>query len=145
MNRLSLKGRGLVPGIREGEALVSRKFFGFTHGVDPTTGEVSDERHDWRGLNVKGKVLVFPFGKSSSSGALWILETVRCGNAPSAIINVEAEPIIGAGCLLAGLVYGRSIVLVDRMDQNPCEVIKDGDYVRVNGDEGIVEILKRAS
>lgn len=142
MGKLSLKGRGLVAGIGEGEALVTKAFFGFTHGVNTATGEISDERHEWRGLNMKGKVLVFPFGKSSSSGALWILETVRCGNAPAAIINVEAEPIIGAGCFLAGMLYGKPIVLVDRMNRNPCKAIKNGDYVRVNGESGIVEILK---
>lgn len=145
MGESSLKGRGLVAGVVEGEALVTKNLFGFSHGVDPSTGEISDERHEWRGLNMKGKVLVFPFGKSSSSGALWIMETVRWGNAPAAIINVEAEPIIGAGCLLAAIIYGKIIVLVDRMDRNPCEVIKNGDYVRVDGERGIVEILSRAT
>jgi predicted aconitase with swiveling domain len=145
MAKLSLKGRGLVGGIAEGEALVTKAFFGFTHGVNPATGEISDERHEWRGLNMKDKVLVFPFGKSSSSGGLWILETVRCGNAPAAIINVEAEPIIGAGCFLAGVLYSKPIVLVDRMNGNPCEIIKMGDYVLVNGERGVVEILKRAN
>ena len=138
-----LQGRGLIAGIGEGEALVTSSFFGFSHGVIPTTGEISDQRHEWRGLNMKGKVLVFPFGKSSSSGGLWILETVRCGNGPAAIINIEVEPIIGIGCLLSGLIYNNAIILVDRMNKNPCEVIKTGDYVRVNGGNGIVEILKR--
>jgi predicted aconitase with swiveling domain len=143
MIKLSFKGRSLVTGIGEGEALVTKKFFGFTHGVNPATGEISDERHEWRGTNMKDKVLVFPFGKSSSSGAVWILETVRCGNAPAAIINVEAEPIIGGGCFLAGMLYGKPIVLLDRMDRNPCEVIMTGDYVRVDGGRGVVEILRR--
>lgn len=101
MSECILKGRGLVAGIGEGEALVTKFFFGFTHGVEPSTGEICDERHEWRGLNVKGKILIFPFGKSSSSGAVWILEIVRCGNAPAAIINVEAEPIISGGCFLS--------------------------------------------
>jgi predicted aconitase with swiveling domain len=60
-----------------------------------------------------------------------------------AIINVETEPVIGGGCFLAGMLYGKPIVVVDRLDRNPCEVIKNGDYVHVNGDSGVVEILKR--
>ena len=143
VSNVFLKGRGLLGGIVEGEALVTKKYFGFTHGVNPATGEISDERHEWRGLNLKGKVLIYPFGKSSSSGALWILETVRLGNAPVAIINAEAEPITGGGCILAEMLYDRPIVLVDRLDRNPCEEIKSGDYVRVNGESGVVEILKR--
>ena len=137
-----LKGRGLLGGTVEGEALSSKKYFGFTHGVDPSTGEIVDERHEWRGLNVKGKILVYPFGKSSSSGALWIIDTVRQGNAPLAIINVEAEAITGGGCMLAEMLYGTTIVLVDKLDGDPCAIIKSGDRVRVNGQDGIVEILE---
>ena len=141
---MTLRGRGLGGGTAEGEALVTKQFFGFTHGVTPATGEISDERHEWRGLNLKGKIIVFPKGKSSSSGGVWILETARCDNLPAAIVNVEAEPITGSGCILAKLMYGKSIPLVDRLDPDPCETIKTGDFVRVNGDTGVVEILRRA-
>jgi predicted aconitase with swiveling domain len=139
-----LHGRGLGGGIAEGEAMVTKQFFGFTHGVTPATGEVSDERHEWRGLNLKDKVIVFPKGKSSSSGGVWILETARCDNLPAAIVNVEAEAITGSGCIFAKIMYNKSIPLVDRLDKDPCETIKNGDYVRVNGDTGEVEILRRA-
>jgi predicted aconitase with swiveling domain len=139
-----LKGRGLLGETVEGEALSSKKYFGFTHGVDPSTGEVVDERHEWRGLNVKGKILVYPFGKSSSSGALWIMETVRQGNAPLAIVNVEAEAITGGGCILAEMLYDTTIVLVDKLDGDPCALIRSGDRVRVNGQTGVVEVLESA-
>ena len=141
---VTLRGRGLGGGTAEGEALVTKQFFGFTHGVIPATGEISDVHHEWRGLNLKGKVIVFPKGKSSSSGGVWILETARCGNLPAAIVNVDAEAITGAGCILAKMAYGKPIPLVDRLDKDPCETIKSGDFVRVNGDTGVVEILKRA-
>ena len=143
-NLETLKGRGLGGGTAEGEALVTKQFFGFTHGVTPATGEISDERHEWRGLNLKGKVIVFPKGKSSSSGGVWILETARCNNLPAAIVNVEAEAITGSGCIFAKLMYGKQIPLVDHLNEDPCDVIKTGDIVRVNGDTGEVEILKRA-
>jgi hypothetical protein len=141
---LTLRGRGLGGGISEGEALVTKQFFGFTHGVTPATGEISDERHEWRGLNLKGKVIVFPKGKSSSSGGVWILETARCDNLPAAIVNVEAEASTGSGCIFARLMYGKSVPLVDRLDKNPCETIRTGDFVRVDGEAGVVEILRRA-
>ena len=142
--KIVLKGRKITGGVAEGIALVTRLPFGFTHGVDPLTGEVTDVRHELKGENIKDRILVFPYGKSSSSGALWILETVRCGNAPAAIINVEVEPIIGGGCFLAGVLYGKPIVLVDRTEKNPCEVIKTGDHVRVNGETGFVEVWTTA-
>jgi predicted aconitase with swiveling domain len=35
------------------------------------------------------------------------------------------------------------IPLVDRLDKNPCEVIETGDYVRVDGAKGVVEVTKK--
>jgi predicted aconitase with swiveling domain len=141
--RITLKGRSIVKGYAEGEALVSNQFFGFTHGVEPKTGRIADERHEWLGKNVNGKVLVFPYGKSSSSGGLFILEMIRCGNGPAAVINVETEPVIGAGFIMAKIFYGKEIPVIDRLNKNPVEQIKTGDHLIVNGDEGIVKIIKK--
>ena len=137
-----LRGRGINGGTAEGEALVSKHAFGFTHGVDPETGEVTDVRHDLWKQNMRGKVLVFSVGKSSSSGGMFILETVRCGNAPAALINVETEPVIGAGFIMGDLIYDKKVPVVDQLDQNPCEVIRTGDYVKVDGDKGIVTVIR---
>ena len=141
--KLILKGRKINGGIAEGKALVTKLSFGFTHGVDPLTGDVTDVRHDLKGENLRGKILVFPYGKSSSSGGLYILEATRCGNAPAAVINVETEPVIGAGFIIADLLYDKKIPVIDRLEQNPTEVIKTGDYVKVDGDKGVIEITKQ--
>ncbi len=140
---LILKGRKINGGIAEGIALVSQMPFGFTHGVDPLTGEITDVRHDLRGQNLNGRVLVFPYGKSSTSGALYILEAARCGNGPAALINVETEPVIGTGFILADLIYKRSVPVIDRLDQDPTQVIRTGDRVKVDADKGTVEILRQ--
>lgn len=142
--KIVLKGRGIAGGVAEGEALVTHQFFGFTHGVEPTTGRISDVRHEWVGQNMKGKVLVFPYGKSSTSGGLFILETVRCGNAPAAVINIETEMVIGAGFIMAKILYKKEIPVVDRLNQNPLEVIKSGDYVKVDANKGLVEVIKKS-
>jgi phosphohistidine swiveling domain-containing protein len=36
-----------------------------------------------------------------------------------------------------------NIPLVDRLDQNPCEVIETGDWVKVDAEKGIVEVTKK--
>ena len=141
--KIVLKGRKITGGVAEGTALVSRLPFGFTHGVDPLTGEVTDVRHDLKGENIKDRILVFPYGKSSSTGGLYILETVRCGNAPAALINVETEPVIGAGFIMADLIYDKKIPVIDRFEQDPTEIIKTGDYLKVDGDKGTVEVVKK--
>ena len=137
-----LKGRGLNGGIVEGEALVSTEPLGWVHGVSPSTGKIMDVRVKVHGENVKDKILVYPLGKGSTCGSTWMLEATRCGNAPKAIINRETELIILGGVVLSEEMYDIQIPVVDRLDQHPDEVIETGDWVRVNGDEGIVEITK---
>ena len=56
------------------------------------------------------------------------------GTAPVAMINVETEPIIAVGCVLA------EIPLIDKLNENPVSTIKSGDFVRVLADEGSVKI-----
>jgi predicted aconitase with swiveling domain len=73
---------------------------------------------------------------------MYILETVRCGNAPAAVINVETEPVIGAGFIMADLIYNKKVPVVDHLDCNPWDVIKTGDYVWVDGDNGIVRVTR---
>jgi predicted aconitase with swiveling domain len=59
----------------------------------------------------------------------------KLGTAPAAIINEETEAILATGCVIS------NIPLVDKLDQDPMKVIKNGMRVRVNADEGTVEIL----
>ncbi len=145
MDRIILRGRGLTNAVAEGEALVSSESFGFSHGVEPTTGQIEDMRHELRGQNLKGKVLVFPYCKGSSTNGLFILELVRCGNAPAAVINIQTEPSTGAGFIMAEIFYKNAIPVIDNLDQNPIEVIKSGDWVKVDAERGTVEVTKRDS
>ena len=56
------------------------------------------------------------------------------GNNPAAVICLKAEAILASAAITAG------IPMVDKLDQNPLEVIKTGDYVKVDATAGIVEI-----
>lgn len=143
MKKIVLKGRGLQPGITEGEALVSKEPLVWVHGVAPATGKIIDVHVKLHGESVKDKILVYPLGKGSTCGSTWMLETTRYGNAPKAIINRETELIILAGAVLSEELYQAAIPIVDRLDQHPDEVIETGDWVRVDGNKGIVEVIKK--
>ena len=143
MGELKMRGRVLVPGIAEGEALVSTESLVWSHGVDPESGLIDDVRVSVCGESVKDKILIYPLGKGSTSEATWMLEAVRCGNGPNAIINMETELIIVAGAVLSEKLYGKTIPVVDHTDQNPIETIHTGDWIRVNGEEGTIEIIRR--
>ena len=131
---MKLKGRKVVGGYADGEALVSLDPVSFYGGVDPETGVVTEPGHAVEGKSISGKVFVFPTGKGSTVGSYVIYRMKRLGTAPAAIVNRETEAIIATGCVIAG------IPLVDRLDRDPLENIRDGMFLRVRADEGVVEV-----
>jgi len=139
----SFKCRPVVRGVVEGEALVTSQPISFWGGVDPRTGVVIDKRHELYGESVAGRVLVFPYAKGSVSATTVLLEAVRCGSAPVAMVNIETDPVVAVAALLAEKLYGKTIPIVDRPEVNPLEVIRTGHIVRVNAVEGLVEVLNR--
>ncbi len=145
--KFTLKGSGVVKGVAEGPALVSEQSLSLGGLLNPQTGVIIDKRHELYGQRVKGKVLVFPHGKGSTTGAIALLEAVRCGSAPAAIINVRTEPIlVVSGAIMAQIFYKKKIPIVDRLEENPVKAIHTNDYVKVNGNKGLVEIKRtRAS
>lgn len=143
MEKIILKGRPVVGGVVEGEALVSQDALVWSHGVYPPTGKINDVRVKLNGTCIKDTILVYPYGKGSTSTSTWMLETFRYGNGPKAILNKETEGLIAVGSILANVLYGISAPIVDRFDKDPLEVIETGDWVRVDGDKGIVEVTKK--
>jgi len=129
-----LRGRKVMGGYAEGEALVSVDPVSFYGGVDPVTGCVTEPGHCCCGENITGKVFVFPTGKGSTVGSYVIYRMKKLGTAPAAIINVETEAILATGCVIS------DVPLVDKLDKDPLKVIENGMKIRVKADEGIVEI-----
>ena len=132
---MRLQGRKVVGGYSEGEALVSLDPVSFYGGVDPETGMVTEPGHAVEGECVTGRVFVFPTGKGSTVGSYVIFRMRRMGTAPAAIINAETEAIIATGCVLA------EIPLMDRLEVDPLEALRTGDFVKVNADEGFIEAV----
>ena len=131
MKKLVVKGRIISEGIVEGNALVSKENFSFSHGIDPYTGNVCDKLHEWTGENINNKIIFFPLGKGSTTGGLWLLEAARLGNNPKAIINQEMDPIIASGIILADLLYNIKIVALDHLEENIFDLIKTGNFIRI--------------
>lgn len=141
MRKSPLRGRGLVRGRAEGDALVSAKAFTFAHGVDPSTGKVTDVRSDIKGSNVRGKILFYPFGKGSTTASSWFLETVRMGNAPAALVTESVDISAVIGSVMAKLVYGRGIPVLASIPKDLRAKVKSGRRVTVDGTTGEVAII----
>lgn len=129
------QGVGLVAGTAEGEALVSREGIAFNLGVDERTGIVIESGHELEGQSVAGRVVICPSGKGSSAGSFSLLQLAARGLAPAAIVNIQAEAVIVAGAVLAG------IPLVHRLDVDPTVAIMNGQRLRVDGATGEVRVL----
>jgi predicted aconitase with swiveling domain len=140
---IRLKGKTVKNGIFEGEAIVSKTPFGFYRAIDPHTGIVRDKRSELFGKNISGKVLVFPEGRGSTSGAMMIAEIARMGTHFGAMVNRRTEPILATGVILARVFYGQVIPTVHYLDRDPLEIIETGDIVRVDGDIGEVIVKKK--
>ncbi len=124
-------------GKAKGVALVCRQSISFTGGVDPDTGVVRESGHELEGQSIAGRVLVFPAGKGSTTGSWQFYATWKRGNAPVAMINVKAEGVVAVSAVLTGT------PMVHELDVDPLAVIRTGDIVTVNADEGFVEVETR--
>ena len=132
---IKLKAHIVSRGKAEGYALVSSSPISFLGSIDVKTGMVVEKGHELEGISIKGKVLVFPGGKGSTVGSYAIYQLKKNGVAPLAMINIHTEPIVAVGAIIS------DIPLVDNVEQNPVNLIKNGDKVLVDAILGSVEIL----
>lgn len=131
MKNFVVNGRVISEGFTEGVTLVSKHDFSFAHGIDPKTGNICDSLHEWFGENVNNKIIIFPFGKGSLAGGLWLLESVRMGNIPKAIINKEMDPIIASGIILADFLYKVKILALDHLEEKIFDSFESGKFMRI--------------
>ena len=122
-----MKGRAVINGRVEGEALVSRTPFSFFLGVNTDSGVIIEEGHELFGQSIAGKVLVYPFGKGSSGDCLRLWRCSNNGVAPIAIINSIPDPVHVQGAIIT------NIPMVCELDGDPMEHIKTGDHIQVDG------------
>lgn len=132
-----MKGRPLIAGEARGVVLLLAEPLSLWGGLDPTSGEIIDRRHPGSGQNVRGRVLALPAGRGSSSASSVLLEAVRLGNAPAAILTAEPDPILALGAAVAQELYGHA---------PPVLVLAPEDYARLRdgqalaiGEDGTIE------
>lgn len=129
----------IVKGYAEGKALVSEEPISFWGDFDPKSGYIISKTNPLYNQNVKGKILIFPYGRGSSTSSAIFLEAVRLHNAPAAIVNIKTEPILAVGALLAEKLYNTTIPIVYTKDADPTKVFKTGDYIKIDGVNGIIQ------
>ncbi len=135
---LIIKGRKVVGGKAEGEALIADERVSFWGGTDPTKGIVHEVGNKFEGKSFAGKVFILRFTKGSSGTSAYINIASRLGFAPAAIINSELDSLCVLGCAIS------DIPMMTDLDKDPFEVIGDGDWIKLDADEGTIEVTKKA-
>ena len=101
-----MQGRALVAGDAEAQALVSDEPLSFWGGYDQATGEIIDRRHPLSGRNAAGKILALPASRGSSTTAAVLLEAVRRGTAPAALLTDGTDRFLTLAAIVADEMYG---------------------------------------
>ena len=124
----------ITEGKATADAIISKDRIMF-YQVRPEDGMMEEKNHHLEGRIIAKKVLLFPGGKGSSvvqQDGLYHLDCHQ--NMPSALIVQYPDPVLVAGAIIM------QVPMVDRLPQEFYDVVKDGDIITVNADEGYVEI-----
>lgn len=133
----TLKGRKVVGGRFEGEALVTHDRISGWGGIDPRSGTVIETRHELKGISFAGKVLVFPGAKGSSGWSSQFHIARLAGVAPGAMLFNEMTAKMGLGAVVV-----HAPAMTD-FEEDPLKRIRTGDWVCVDADTGTVEVTPR--
>jgi predicted aconitase with swiveling domain len=133
---ITLRGRKVVGGRAEGEALVTRHTVPGWGGVNPREGVITEMGHELRGQSFKDKVLVFRGAKGSSGWSAMYHVARLSGAAPRALVFTEMTTKVALGAVVM------RVPSVTDLDRDPFDLIATGDWVVVDGDTGTVEVHK---
>ncbi len=136
VTKIVLKGRKVIGGVAEGEALVSKKpLMGFGN-INIPGGFTVERNHPLYEVPFKGKVLVFPEPRGSG-GFVGYGMTAKFGKNPAAFLYRRGNNLTVFAAM------NMKVPTVTDFDRDPLEVIETGDFVRVDGDKGVVEVFKK--
>ena len=127
MAEIRLQGKVIIRGEVRGRALVSNEPLSFWGGYDWKTGEIIDRRHKLSGFIAKDKILAIPFTRGSSTTTAVLLEAIRAGTAPAAIITTDTDFFFALASVVAEELYRSPLPLI---------ALAEGDFAKLRtGDE----------
>lgn len=128
-------GEVIIPGEAEGIALVSAEPLSFWGGYDYKTGTIIDQRHSLAGQCAAGRVLAVPFTRGSSTTTAVLLESVRAGTAPAAILTTGADSFFALASIVADVLYGKPVPLI-ALAADDFTRLATGDRIRIEESGG---------
>jgi predicted aconitase with swiveling domain len=122
----------------EGEAVVSAEGFSPRYDLDRWTGVITKPGHKLEGTSIKDKICFFPTAKGGIAAGWAFYDIKHKGIAPKAFAFGVTNPVMVQGAVFA------DIAITEGWSQHPAEVIRTGDWVRVDPARRVIELLRRA-
>lgn len=123
--------------IVEGEAVISEEGFSPRYDLDRWSGLITKPGHKLEGVNIRDKICFFPTAKGGIAAG-WAFHDIKNKNiAPRAFIFGVTNPVMVQGAVFA------NITITEGLSCNPVEVIRNGDWVRVDTSRKVIEVLRR--
>jgi predicted aconitase with swiveling domain len=138
----TFKGRAILPGNTEGEALVTHagfnsyaSFFTSIHSQVESAQCADSGNQELYGKNLTGKIVCLPQTTgSTSAGAVWQRIT-RMGIAPKAMLfSQQIDSLAAGGLIVADVWAGERIYVIDQLGDEFLESIQEGDRLVIRED-----------
>jgi predicted aconitase with swiveling domain len=121
----------------EGEAVVSEEGFSPRYDLDRWTGTITKPGHRLEGTSLKDKICFFPTAKGGIAAG-WAFHDIKWKKlAPKAFVFGVTNPVMVQGAVFAG------ITITEGWTPHPRDVVRTGDWVRVDPARKLVEVLGR--
>jgi len=124
---MTAQGTAIIAGTADGPVLRLAAPISFWGGVDPKSGKITQPTHPDFEASVAGKILFLPGAIGSSSSSAIMLELMRIGKAPSALIMQQVDAILSLG-----------VVVAKEMGYGTIPVVEISQFDFSNGDQVVV-------
>ena len=112
----------------------------FWGGYDAASGRITDTHHALAGETAAGTVLVLPATRGSSTTTAVLLEAIRRGTAPAALITRGVDTFLALACVVGQEMYSRSPALISIAET---EFRNLADWRRLELDNGVLTRVDR--
>ncbi|WP_372995206.1 aconitase X swivel domain-containing protein [Lutispora sp.] len=138
MKKIILKGRPTHGGVAEGKAVVCPdSIAGNSGAVGDLDGVIHENSSSNKGVSIKDTILVLPCGKGSTGFSAHFKSAKLMGICPAGWVIKKMDSRLGVA------VASLDVPAVsDFEEDDPMEVIRTGDWVKIDGSTGIVEITR---
>jgi predicted aconitase with swiveling domain len=130
---LNLQGQVVIAGTACGRVLHSDEPLSFWGGYDYHSGEIIDRRHPLCGEFAAGCILCLPSARGSSTTTAVLLEALKAGTAPAAIVTTGVDTFFALASIVADELYGLPIPLV-ALTPDEYGHLRTGDTVAIAAD-----------